>query len=437
MTRRRRAFATFIVLWVVVIGSVIIVTMQTGALSRAAGGRDALALVRAKWAARAGVEATIARLARDVINPHPSDAFAVFDDCEEVAEGSLADATWVIENWVEGQRYLGPADAHAKVNMARMTSADLASLDFMTTDLAERILDWADEDDDTRPAGAEIGVYQSKAYAYEPRNGPFLSIDELELVDGVDPYYVRGEDWNLNGVLDPEEDDGLSAGLRRDNGDGELDAGWSAHITPLSFDDVLAASGEERIELGVGADAGEIAQRTGMSAEQAQVIVEYGVNPGASLAQIITTPLNRLPSVSGQPINPQAQALSNEQLGALLDEATMQLAAGPVPGRVNINTVSDDTLTWHMPGVNSFVADALLAERRARQQGFVSWGDLLDVPGISRERLAELYGIFTVRSNTFIITSRGRDARTGVDVEIIATVDRSTLPITVLDLIIR
>ena len=432
---RARAFATFLVLWVVAVGGVIIAGMQAGAFERAAGGREAMALVRARWAARAGIEASIAQLARDVINPHPSDAFAVFDDLEEVAEGELDGATWIIEHQVKGQRILGPADAHAKLNMNRMSQAEWESLDFMTADLAQRILDWADEDDDTRPGGAEIGVYRSRAQSQEPRNGPFLSIDELELVSGADAFFVRGEDWNLNGVLDPEEDDGSSRGYRRNNGNGQLEAGWSAHITPISVDDVLGLSGEPRIELAVGADVGELVRRTGASREQAQVIADYAVNSGASMTQIIQTALNQLPSLTGQPINRDVRPLSAEQLGALLDEAVMELPAQPGPGKVNVNTVHEDTITWHMPQVNAFVADSLMAERRARQQGFASWADLLAVPGLSRQRLAQLYEVVTIRSNTFVITCRGRDVRTGIEVEMIATVDRSTLPITIRDLI--
>jgi type II secretory pathway component PulK len=435
MRFRAGAFATFLVLWVVAVGGVIIAGMQAGAFERAAGGREAMAQARARWAARAGIEAAIARLARDMENPHPSDAFAVFDDLEEVAEGELDGATWIIEHQAKGQRILGPADAHAKLNMNRMSQAEWGSLDFMTADLTQGILDWADEDDDTRPGGGEIGVYQSRAHGYEPRNGPFLSVDELEMVSGVEPFFVRGEDWNLNGVLDPEEDDGSSRGYRRNNGNGQLEAGWSAHITPISFDSVVGLSGEPLIELAPGADARELARRTGMSAEQAQVIADYAVNPGASMTQLIQTALNQLPSVTGQPINRNVAPLTSDQLGALLDEAVMELPDGPRPGKVNINTVHEDTITWYMPQVNSFAADSLMAERRARQQGFASWADLLDVPGISRQRLAELYGVITVRSNTFMITCRGRDVRTGIEVEMIATVDRSTLPITILDLI--
>lgn len=434
--RRRfcaRAFATFLVLWVVAVGGVIIAGMQAGAFERATGGREAMALVRARWAARAGIEASIARLAQDVVNPHPSDAFALFDDLEEVAEGQLDGAAWTIENQVKGRRLAGPADAHAKLNMNAMTEQDWQSLDFMTADIVQRILDWADEDDDTRPQGAELGAYQSRGY--EPRNGPFVTIDELELVSGADAYFVREEDWNLNGVLDPEEDDGASRGYRRNNGNGQLEAGWSAHITPISFDDVLGLSGEPRLELALGADAGELARRTGMSAEQAQVVVDYAVNPGASMSQIIETALNQLPSVTGQPINRNVAPLTAEQLGALLDEAVMELPPEPAPGKVNINTVDEDTITWHMPRINAFVADSLMAERRARQQGFAGWADLLDVPGFSRQRLAELYDVVTIRSNTFVITCRGRDVRTGIEVEMIATVDRSTLPITIWDLI--
>ena len=37
------------------------------------------------------------------------------------------------------------------------------------------------------------------------------------------PEFVRGEDWNLNGRLDPNEDDG-DISYPPDNSDGKLDA---------------------------------------------------------------------------------------------------------------------------------------------------------------------------------------------------------------------
>src|SRR5207249_7652640 len=115
----------------------------------------------------------------------------------------------------------------------------LALEPFMSEDVADSILDWIDADDDPRPLGAETPYYLSLPNSYIARNGPMKSIAELELVAGVDPRDVRGQDWNLNGLLDPDEDDGT----------GNFNRGWSAILTAASIDGGLAASGEARLDI--------------------------------------------------------------------------------------------------------------------------------------------------------------------------------------------
>lgn len=51
--------------------------------------------------------------------------------------------------------------------------------------LIEAILDWTDPDDDMNPNGAESAYYQSLTPPYFPRNGVFLSVEELLLVRGI------------------------------------------------------------------------------------------------------------------------------------------------------------------------------------------------------------------------------------------------------------
>ena len=63
--------------------------------------------------------------------------------------------------------------------------------------------------------------------------------------------------------------------------------------------------------------------------------------------------------------------------------------------------------------------------------------DLLKVPSLNRARLARLYPLLTVRSNVYVVTCRGRDLRTGLEVEMIATLDRSALPVVIKDLRVR
>ena len=37
----------------------------------------------------------------------------------------------------------------------------------------------------------------------------------------------------------------------------------------------------------------------------------------------------------------------------------------------------------------------------------------------------------------YVVTSRGRDARTGLEVEIVATLDRSSLPVVISAMVVR
>ncbi|MDQ5939590.1 MAG: ral secretion pathway protein GspK, partial [Pseudomonadota bacterium] len=50
--------------------------------------------------------------------------------------------------------------------------------------LENAILDWRDADDDTRPFGAEKNEYHSAKLHYSPRNKPFRSMEELQMVRG-------------------------------------------------------------------------------------------------------------------------------------------------------------------------------------------------------------------------------------------------------------
>ncbi len=58
--------------------------------------------------------------------------------------------------------------------------------------LAEAILDWRDNDDDDRPAGAEKDYYLSLNPPYEPANGKFILLEQLLLVRGIDPELYWG-----------------------------------------------------------------------------------------------------------------------------------------------------------------------------------------------------------------------------------------------------
>jgi len=425
----QRGFATLLVLWIVGIAVVMLAVVESAAYRQGAAGREALGEVRARWAARAGVETAIAVAEYSAQNPDQFDAYAVFDEIDAAGEAELpGGAAFRLSYTSPRGEIIGALDAHAKLNINLMTQEDLMLLPSMTEDTADAILDWIDEDEDVRPLGAEDAYYLSNPFPYIARNGFFRSIAELELVAGALPEVVRGEDWNLNGRLDPNEDDG-DASWPPDNADGKLDAGWSGILTASSVDGGLAASGQARLDL-TTATSDQVAQRLGIEAAQADAIIDYATGSNAAMGEFIRTDLARLaPSSSGLPPTP----LTTDQLALLLDECSIGNAGGTTPGRLNINTCDAESLEY-LSGLDPSLADSIVAERSARTNGFKSIVDLLDVPGMTRARLTRISRFLDTRSNALVVSSRGRDPTTGTEVEILATINRSTIPSTITEL---
>ena len=56
---------------------------------------------------------------------------------------------------------------------------------------------------------------------------------------------------------------------------------------------------------------------------------------------------------------------------------------------------------------------------------------------VSEAQFAQLYDVLDVRSNVYICRSLGRDSATGIEIEIIATLDRSTLPVVIREVRVR
>jgi len=435
----RPSFAIVLVLWAVAISSLVLVSLQSSSWRQAAAGREAVGRVRAHWAARAGIESTIATLAADTQSPSTSDAYATAFALEGVARGTLkGGGSYRISHTERPNEYDGPEDAHSKINVNNMTSADLLTFIDMGEDVADAILDWIDEDEDTRELGAESGFYlSSKGFRYEPRNAPMRSLQELELVAGADALLIRGEDWNLNGVLDPNEDDG-DLSWPPDNADGVLDGGWSENLTTYSVDGGLSLTGEPKLDLRT-ADVGDIAKRADLDKDQADAVAAWAARSDATMVDFLTRDLRTLATQAGASQSArQSRAMTDDQLAFLFDECTLVSTSVPDNkiGKLNINTCSKETLE-HVAGIDATLADVIILERDSRGQGFLSIIDLLQVPAISRQRLATLYPYLCVRSNVYVVNCKGRDANTGMQVEMTAVLDRSALPITIKDLIIK
>jgi DNA uptake protein ComE-like DNA-binding protein len=459
-----------LVIWAVAIAAVIVGAAQVLGFRAAMMGREAIAKVEARWAARAGIEETLAVLEYHTEQPDPTDARQMYKDLELVADGELASGSWEIRHVEDGVEIRGPQDEHAKINVNNATKATLLELSGMSLDVADAIVDWRDTDDNPGMMGAEYEYYVNRGIGYEPRNGPFRTIAELELVAGAYPSSVRGEDANLNGRLDPNENDGALS-EPPDDADGLLDAGWSGALTARSSGSLVSASGEDRINL-KEATPEEMQERLGVTAQQATSLQTFAKRQDAKIEMLLTQDLNTLAtsgpsnsrngrstggSASGQGGDTggqsgrqsgrsssgmrgsssaagqnRIQSLDQQQLRRIFQEATLEDGSTPILGKVNLNTVSPAILRAMLPD-DPISADAIIAQRSASSTGLLAISDLRDSSRITPQALAALAPMADTQSYVFTVTSRGRSATTGLEVEITAVLDRSTLPARILE----
>jgi hypothetical protein len=59
--------------------------------------------------------------------------------------------------------------------------------------------------------------------------------------------------------------------------------------------------------------------------------------------------------------------------------------------------------------------------------------DLQEIPEIQPSTIQQLAELFTTSSNVFTVTSRGRSTVGGVEVEIVAVVDRCSVPVRIIE----
>ena len=134
------------------------------------------------------------------------------------------------------QPSFGLVDEGGKLNLNAgwLTNDQMLYLPRITAELAAAIIDWRDTDEDISQTGAENETYQRLTPPYRCKNGVFETTEELRLVHGADLDLLYGDDANLNGALDLNENDGDIA-PPSDNRDGRVDAGLLEHFTAFSL----------------------------------------------------------------------------------------------------------------------------------------------------------------------------------------------------------
>ncbi len=428
--RRRRGAVLILVLW-----AIIILSLLTSGISMVVredlviGGISQDRLI-AHWAARAGVERGIASVMDDAIDSTLDSESDLWSNNEpifkQIQVGSGA-FSLIQERYEDAPLdWFGATDESAKLNVNVATREQLMKLPKMTAPVAAAIIDWRDGDENPESDGIERGHYAALAHPYVIRNGPLRTIRELMCVRGVTPELFYGEDANANGRLDPNEDDG-DATPPMDNGDGRLERGWFAYLTPYSFDRNVNALGEDRLNLKT-ADASTLASRLNLEQWAAQSIVNRrNQSEFRHIVDLLNVPLDATVNrgstsddIQSRGDDEKNQPVTQSILKNIIDDLTLS-DDRVLQGRVNINTAPEAVLRTLM---DNDLADAVV---RYRQGGsvFGTIADLLDISGMTTEKFGELENSVTVRSSTFRILSQG-EAASGLAIETIeCVVDRS------------
>jgi DNA uptake protein ComE-like DNA-binding protein len=279
---------------------------------------------------------------------------------------------WLLGGLVDsgnGQtRTYGLVDEASKLNLNTATVAMLKELPGMTDELAGAIIDWRDEDDEVTANGAEGETYASKQPGYSCKNGPFESIEELALVNGATREILYGEDVNMNGVLDPNEDDGNKSDPP-DNSDGKLDSGILEYVTVFSSEPTTRSDGTTaRVNVTTGRN------------ELEQMLIDTLGQDRATTIMATIPPFPPMRSPLDVYLNSQsagANAMTAEEFDQIAGNLTT--TGGLYPSPINVNTASEAVLAC-IPGLRDLAA-SIVAARQGRAQPSTGLAWIVDAIG--------------------------------------------------------
>jgi type II secretory pathway component PulK len=318
-------------------------------------------------------------------------------ECEAVPVG---DATfWLVGRdtrpSVLNRPMFGLIDESSKLNLNTATLEMLQLLPRMTPELAAAIIDWRDTDDEASTGGAESQVYQRLNPPYRCKNGNFESVDELRLVYGVTLEILRGEDANLNGILDANEDDG-DLSPPPDNRNGRLDPGLVEYVTVYSRDPNTRTNGSPRINLG-GTNQQELATlfQEKFGTDRANELLRQVGGPGGGVRSVLEFFVR--------------SGMTAEEFEQVEDDVTVSTAT-PIEGLVNVNTAPEAVLAC-LPGIGEDLASSLVAYRQSNPAELTSLAWVAQALDLTNAVAAGPY--LTARSRQFTadIMALGRHDR--------------------------
>lgn len=463
MRRRQRGVALLTVLWIVAILMILASTFAFAVQTDARLAASYVQRTRATWLAEAGLQRAFIEL-RDTPQQFtamheyagPTQPWVLYLDSLEESDLGLADGRFLVT----------AIDEASRINLNFVDEEVLQNLLADEPELVDAILDWRDEDDSVRLAGAESDYYASLAKPYMTRNAPFETVSELMLLrdvtagrffgpGGLSPLanleQLRDEDYERTPLTDLftvssyDENLDLSGAQRLNLND------VTAEELVQQFEDILTQQEAEAIvNLRDGGQAGQVGQ-VEMPYNSGPVSPNGMMIPGAGGGALAPPGGRQMPGgmpgggmpgstmpgglpgggmpgqMPGQPggqpgaqpggqpgapgdeadgiehVADLLQVIDREKLAQIYDRLT---ATDDVRlmGLINLNTASAEVLAA-LPGMDASLADIIAAARM--EQPFETVGDLLRLTEITEEVFRQVAPLLTTRSMALRLTAQG------------------------------
>lgn len=174
---RQRGFALVTVLWAAIILAVIVETVLLTGRFEARLARDRTRLAQLDAVADAALDIAILRL----LDPSPAAQPPV--DAAPFIVGFAGHRVRITVQDEAGKIDLNMAEGEVLRRLLSGVGIDVE----IAQALVDKILDWREPGNFKRLNGAKADDYHRAGYAYGPRDGPFESVAELQLVMGMTP----------------------------------------------------------------------------------------------------------------------------------------------------------------------------------------------------------------------------------------------------------
>ena len=325
----------------------------------------------------------------------------------------------------------------ASVEQLRILLAQVVPPDVSVEALADALVDWRDRDDSPLENGAESSYYATLEPSYAPKNRDFDTVEELLMVKGFTAQVLYGEDWDRNGLLSINEDDG-EATFPLDDADGQLNLGLLPYITVRSRDFNVANDNKPRVNPRGNREQVTKQLTDYFSEEEIDFIITAMAVEGkcklqsfldlmdlpresrrqesdehASTRPTDTAPSSSQPSESPDECERQIPSpFGIQDLHRILDRLTLD-GRPQEDGLIDVNTAPAEVLRC-IPGMTEAVLAEILAKRAtlsSEQKATPAW--LLIEGLVDADTLEWLLNGITTRGNQFTVESLGYADHTG------------------------